>query len=447
MEYPGTKFTRPVRRFVLILFVAAFFIIAPLVILYATGYRYDWKNGLLRETGGISIDILPKNTTVYLNGLKLQDTMPVRLKNITPQKYSLRLSAPGYYDWQKEIEVKNKQTAYIKEIRLIKKSKPELVTKGKISGLALSSDGRYLVYLTQEKNRATVWLKDSATADATSVISNVPSMADVRITWAPKNNYFAISEPTAPHKYLMIVNADNPDKKTDLAKINGAAIIKFEWRESAEPELYYSTRYSIVSFTPDTARQSVVSTNNYLDWYMENGGLWTLQLSTTTQKIKIVKDTKGFSSELTSINSDDSPLPLTSWRLLTARRDNALLKNRDQNVILARADKKFTFSGEDFLISKFNNWWLISTPWELWTYSEGAEPYLLNRSGEKLQQVLPLDEYNTLALVWENKITVLFPYYFIQHDLVDEKILSAAADADNRLLYYTDETGLWKLAY
>jgi hypothetical protein len=93
MEYPGTKFTKPIRQFMFIFFISAFFIISPLLIMYTAGYRYDWHNGLLKETGSISIDIEPQESVAYLNNIKLQKTPPIRLNNITPATYNTRLSA------------------------------------------------------------------------------------------------------------------------------------------------------------------------------------------------------------------------------------------------------------------------------------------------------------------------------------------------------------------
>jgi len=90
---------------------------------------------------------------------------------------------------------------------------------------------------------------------------------------------------------------------------------------------------------------------------------------------------------------------------------------------------------------------LIWTPSELWTYSEGSDPYLLNRSAEKLEYVVPLDKNNTLALAHEGKTTALFPYYLIEHSLIDGKITSLAADPDSRTIFYSNGEGLWKLGY
>lgn len=91
------------------------------------------------------------------------------------------------------------------------------------------------------------------------------------------------------------------------------------------------------------------------------------------------------------------------------------------------------------------------TPWEITTYSHGEEPFLLNRSGEKLNKVVVLDEYNTLGLIWADRTTVLFPYYFVNHTLINQSITDADADRLNRILYFSakvnDQDGLWKINY
>ena len=103
-------------------------------------------------------------------------------------------------------------------------------------------------------------------------------------------------------------------------------------------------------------------------------------------------------------------------------------------------------------ISQFENWWLMWSPWEIWTYSpQENEPLLLNRSGEQLADIIPLDKYNTLALIWENRATALFPYYLVGHGLIDQRIEYANADTKNKVLYFyaeiEGEKGIWRLLY
>ena len=426
------------------IFIVAFFVISPIIIMYTAGYRYDWQNGLLKETGSISVDVEPKNATVYLNGIKLQDKMPIRLNNIAPAKYNLRISAPEYFDWQKEIEVKNKQTNYTKEVSLIRKNKPEVLINGKIENLAVSFDGRFIIYSAQKNNTTEISLWDNTTQQSTT-LSSPNSLEPISVLWAEKNNYALIVDANAPYSRLLVINAENPLKQTDLIKIN-SSIKKFQWANSVEPQLYYSTRDNIYLYSPITAKSQIITRNNYLDWYMENGQLWTMQTDTSTKQYNITQDTLGFNSVLNQINSTDINLATgkmesSNLQVLAARQNTVLLKNtKDSQIILLTNSNKYKISADKFLISKYNNWWLLWSQWELWTYSEGEEPYLLNRSGEHLQEVVPLDQYNTLALAWANKTTVLFPYYLATHDLLDEKNTNIVADTQNKILYFINQT-------
>lgn len=423
--------------------------------MYTAGYRYDWRNGLLKETGAISVDVEPKNATVYLNGIKLQDKMPIRLNNIAPAKYSLRITAPGYVDWLKEIEVKNKQTNYTKEISLIKKNKPEILINKKINNYAVSYDGRFLIYSTQKNNAAEIWLWDNDNRQ-TTILSRLNNMEPATILWAEKNNYALIGDSILPYSRLMVINAENQLKQTDLIK-NNAPIKKFEWGNSSEPQLYYSTKENIFLYSPATDKSQIITKNNYLDWYMENGELWTMQTESSTEQYKITKDTLGFNSvfnrlDATNINLATGQTEKENLQILAARQNTVLLKNDNgSQMILLTNSHKYKIPAKKFIISKYNNWWLLWSRWELWTYSEGEEPYLLNRSGEHLREVMPMDKYNTLALAWADKTTVLFPYYLVSNDFLNEKITNLIADTENKILYFINQDknkeGIWKLNY
>lgn len=454
MEYLGTKFTHSKRLLLLILFIIAFFVISPIIIMYTAGYRYDWQSGLLKETGAISIDIEPENAAIYLNGIKLKDEMPVRLKNIAPAKYNLRATAPGYFDWLKEIEVKNKQTNYTKEISLLKKNKPQILINEKIEDFAISYDGRFIIYSMNKNKSSEIWLWNNDKQSATILFNlNIPKPAMV---WAKKNNYIAIGNSVPPYSHLFVVNAENPLKQFDLAK-NNRGIKKFEWESSSEPQLYFGTKDNIFLYSPVAEKSQIIAKNIYLDWRMENGQLWTMQAETSTKQYKIIKDTLGFNSIFNRVDSVDVNLATgqteeENLRIAAAQQNTVLLQNdKIARMILVTNSNKYKISAEKFLVSKYNNWWLMWSQWELWTYSEGEEPNLLNRSGEHLRQVTPVDKYNTLALTWENKITALFPYYSVSHDLIGEKIINLAADTDNKILYFIsrekNKEGIWKLTY
>jgi hypothetical protein len=454
MEYPGTKFTRPIRLAMLILFIVAFFVISPLIILYTAGYRYDWQNGLLKETGSISIDIEPRNATASLNGIKLQKDLPIRLNNITPGKYNLHLTASGNMDWFKEIEVKNKQTNYIKEISLIKKTKAEIIITDRIEDFSVSPNGSSLIYTVPSTTNLDFWMLHTASQEKNH-IANMPSIDKPSFVWATNNNFVAIVSSKKPYTEITIIDTENQTRKIKSIKQN-TPIEKINWNNSTEPQLYYSTKENIYVYYPLTDKTQIATANIYIDWQIYDGQLWTIQPEKSSQTYVAIKDTLGFKSIagkldqknfLSNNTQQNNEKPL---EILDARANTLLIKNKiDQKMILVHNQTTHTINAEKFLVSPYNNWWLFWSQWELWTYSEGDEPRLLNRSGEQLQQVLPLDSHNTLALIWNERNTVLFPYYLVTHELVTEKIKAALTNTAGKVLYFTSKNtdGIWKANY
>jgi len=446
MEYPDTKLTRPVRTGILIAFIALFFIIAPLIIMYTQGYRYDWKNGQRREIGAVSIDVEPTDAVANLGGVDIKTGMPIRLKNITPRKYHLRLSSPEYFDWDKDIEVLNKQTVYIKEIGLIKKNNPELIASLPATEISLSSDGSLLAFVSGQS----VKLLNIQNGQLTDIFFSKKNES-LKISWGPDSHWLLIAGPTAPFTRAIAINADESDKKIDLTTIDND-INKLQWNQSGGTQLVYSTTAKIKSLDLGTGNITLIGKNIYLDWYMENSSLWTVQISTNTKKIKIIQDTLGFASELSIVNSEILPDDHKQLTLAMGKNNHALLRSIGQPLMfLVSPVGTYKIAAENFTVSPYNNWWLFWTPWELTAFSENAQPILLNRSGEGLKQVLPLDNHNTLALIWNAKTTALFPYYSVTHDLINYAVDSAATDSVNHILYFggkiDDKQGLWKLEY
>ncbi len=449
MEYPGSKISKKIRYAILFTAIAIFFIMAPALIMYTSGYRYDWKRGFLRETGALNIDIEPKNAGVTINGVKMKPGMPLRLTDRIPGKYKILISAPGYIDWQKEIEIKNKQTLYIKDVSLLKSNQPSLIAEGNVNDVKISFDGKYLSYLrTTETNIEAHLVTLDSFSDLTLLV--LPKSTGAKIEMSPNNHYIAISEAQSPYNTLTIFNSEDVSKKIDLIARTKVSITKYQWKESSAAELYYSTKSSLMSIIPLTEQRYLLSKNTWFDWYMENGQLWTLQLSSTTKKIKLVRDSLGFNEDFAAENIFTPSEQQLS--ILIATNNHLLFKKNNQpEMILLAKDKKYNLAGEKFKISPYNNWWLIWTPWEIWTYSMGKEPNLLNRSGEGLNNIEPLDQYNTLALIWNDKLTILYPYYLVTHDLINHQINSMAADSKNKILYFSgtinNKSGLWKLDY
>lgn len=125
------------KRFRTILFsilVILFIFIAPLVILYSQGYRFDLETKKITQTGAFYFKVLPKTGKIYLDE-KLEKKTDFLfgtafVDDLLPKKYEIKIEKEGYYPWQKLLEVQEKIVTEAKNIVLISKNPNfEILTK------------------------------------------------------------------------------------------------------------------------------------------------------------------------------------------------------------------------------------------------------------------------------------------------------------------------------
>lgn len=139
------------RRLLYSSFIAFFIIITPLIILYAAGYRYNFKNNRIEKTGIIHVETSPKDAKVYINDKYIDDT-PARFIKLLPDKYKVVVQKEGYHSWEKEIEVQSNLTSFYKDITLFKNNLAINIIGGQINLLAISPDQKKIIYTLNKQN-------------------------------------------------------------------------------------------------------------------------------------------------------------------------------------------------------------------------------------------------------------------------------------------------------
>lgn len=117
-----SKRTRTILFFILVII---FVITTPLVILYGEGYRFDFENKRIIETGGIFIKTFPGEANILINDKKEKTTSnflkSVLIQNLVPKTYNIKINKIGFLPWEKNIEVTEKKVSEI-DINLFKNS-------------------------------------------------------------------------------------------------------------------------------------------------------------------------------------------------------------------------------------------------------------------------------------------------------------------------------------
>jgi len=125
------------RKTLFFFLVFLFLILAPFLLLYSQGIRFDFEKKRFTFTGAIYLKAIPKQAKVFLNGkfVKKTDLIfgSVKIKNLIPKKYLIEIKKEGYFPWKKELEVKEKEVTEATGIVLFPKKIKFKKTKVKMN--------------------------------------------------------------------------------------------------------------------------------------------------------------------------------------------------------------------------------------------------------------------------------------------------------------------------
>ncbi|MFA5431872.1 MAG: PEGA domain-containing protein [Candidatus Paceibacterota bacterium] len=114
--------TKRTRTSLFILMVLIFAIIAPGIIMYSEGYRFDIKKMQFLETGGIYVKTIPGETNVSIDDDYQNKTSgfsrDLLIQNLLPENHSIRIEKDNYHSWTKTLEVKEKKVSEAKYVIL-----------------------------------------------------------------------------------------------------------------------------------------------------------------------------------------------------------------------------------------------------------------------------------------------------------------------------------------
>lgn len=105
-------------RFTYIGFIALFIIIAPILIFYALGYRYNWTNRNIEKNGALYIKSYPSGAEIYIDEQKIKPKTPTQVVEISSGKYNVTVKKDKYLPWSKKLEIYSGETTFAEDIVL-----------------------------------------------------------------------------------------------------------------------------------------------------------------------------------------------------------------------------------------------------------------------------------------------------------------------------------------
>jgi len=154
-----TKKFKKILFFGLCLF---FLITAPSVIFYSKGYRFDFQNMKIVQTGGFFLKISPPGVTLNIDQELHKKTNfffdSAFINGLIPKDYQITIQKTDYHIWSKALEIKEKQVTEAKNIVLFPKNpKFNLIDKN-INSFFPAPDNKKIIFKIHEE---TGWVLNS----------------------------------------------------------------------------------------------------------------------------------------------------------------------------------------------------------------------------------------------------------------------------------------------
>ena len=85
--------------------VIFFMVISSWVILFANGYKIDWRTNTFQKTGFLLVETYPDKAQIILAGKSANRLTPITIKRLLPGSYLTEINLEGYRTWQANLDI------------------------------------------------------------------------------------------------------------------------------------------------------------------------------------------------------------------------------------------------------------------------------------------------------------------------------------------------------
>lgn len=186
---------RRIRRIAFLILFALFLAVAPAMVMYCLGWRFDWNQRRVIEPGMLYLKAAPKSAEVYVEG-KLQKKTDIffgslLVEKLMPKTYEIEIRKAGYHPWKKNLTVDKRQVTEAKNIVLIPENPSLSKISENIEEIFLAPDNRKIILKeiikTEKETQTSKW--SLKTIDVSSNLkSHLITQDDLKIEIpAPRN--------------------------------------------------------------------------------------------------------------------------------------------------------------------------------------------------------------------------------------------------------------------
>lgn len=403
-----------IRRSITIGFFLFFFIVSPLLLLYASGYRYDYKRGTLLRTGNIYIEASDvKDATVLIDDKPYGELLNKKLflKDLLPGEYIIRIEKDGYTTWEKKLRVEGTLTTFIKDVVLFLTSKPVELTHSQISDYLTSPDHNFIAFIRSNAGVPEVWLYNIEYNEE-QLVYRVSGDFQPKILWAKSSNRLMI---ILPEHVLVYKTSAAPF--TQISDIPLGKDISATWDEESDSTILLSSqsginRYDLITKKTDSILQATIG-EKITDARVTNGSsilaLIETEGNTSAQLIDINLRLK---KEIFSVAGNGIKIIENSPQYLILSNKNThklyIVRKASSNPLAnLLSEDNFTLDGVTASLSPDKTRLLIVNDYELSIFNINTKDLtLINRFGQPIINAQWYDDSQHVMIAVSNSVMI-----------------------------------------
>ncbi|HAZ16648.1 MAG: hypothetical protein A3H59_00225 [Candidatus Jacksonbacteria bacterium RIFCSPLOWO2_02_FULL_43_9] len=298
------------QRILVFGFSLLFFITAPLVLLYGTGFRFDTRTFEFVETGSFVIRSYPKDISIEADGKPTGKTTPAVLSHLLPGIHHIRLQSPEFSVWEKDVYIYPKMTTFAENIQLF----PAIPMEGSLSTETQphlffpSHRLRYAIEVKKQTASSKLILKnlqESLLQETEKTITTLAKGEELRhLSWAKSEKKIVLT--TSSRAMVFMISRD--DSPIDIKKILNFLPESCSWHPFDDTLLLCERKQELWLIDIALSRPAHLYTGEYGEFRIDEYELFLPVIQPTNSDFIAEKN------NTTKDEMDESPPP--QWTLL-----------------------------------------------------------------------------------------------------------------------------------
>ncbi len=341
------------RRLIVITLILVFLILAPSLVFYSMGYRYNLKEHRIQRVGIIVVTHSPRDAQTLVDGQQIPTLDAFlgtdRMRDLLPGTYNVKVSKEGYQDWQKELRVQPEIATMARYVMLFR-NEAEINRLSEISDTysekIVSEDKNQIALLKYNDNLPVIEVLDTKsgiskfTLNTDSYIDDLKNYKLKQLAFSNDTDAVFVSFELAEKDDLVFEFKSQSTKK--LKNISEAQNIKANPKNNDE---FFFTSAKILYKYNAKNQQKIKVAENIVDYQVSDNSIYIVKLPEKSEYINQAEYT------LSKISQNGKSEQILATNLPKDDSFELKISERDKVAILSKNHILY-YSGEDSLVHK-----------------------------------------------------------------------------------------------